>query len=165
MDWHMSRRMARWTIASIWIFSLSISLPWALYFTLIPYSMDNLPEHTINVCAESWPSERWGTIYFVCANLILLYLLPAVVIILCYIGIWYKIERRSIPGDRPKGLKIELIMQKSKLKVVKMMMVVVILFLLSWLPLYLIFARIKLTEERSQWEDWLIGKVMPLAQW
>lgn len=159
----MSRHMARWTIACIWIFSMCISLPWALYFTLVPY--DLLPTKTIYVCAEEWPSERLGRIYFVCANLILLYLFPATVIILCYLGIWYKIERRNIPGDGPKGLKIELIMQKSKLKVVKMMMVVVVIFLLSWLPLYLIFARVKLAEERSQWEEWLITTMMPLAQW
>lgn len=163
MDWHMSRGSARWTIACIWLFSLSISLPWALYFNLAPYSLDN--GRVIQVCAEDWPSERMGSMYFVCANLILLYLFPAAVIILCYLGIWYKIERRDIPGNRPKGLKFELIMQKSKLKVIKMMMVVVVIFLLSWLPLYLIWARIKLAEERSMWEDWLISKMMPLAQW
>lgn len=162
MDWHMSRRAARWTIACIWLFSLCIALPWAIYFTLVPYQYEN---KTIQVCAEDWPSERMGTIYFVCANLFLLYLLPATVIILCYLGIWYKIIRRNIPGDRPVGLKIELIMQKSKIKVIKMMVVVVVIFLLSWLPLYLIFARIKLVEDRSQWEDWMINRVMPLAQW
>lgn len=162
LDWHMSRRAARWTIACIWLFSLSIALPWCIYFTLVSYQLES---GMIQVCAEDWPSEKIGNFYFVCANLILLYLLPATVILLCYLGIWYKIERRNIPGDRPKGLKIELIMQKSKLKVVKMMVVVVVIFLLSWLPLYLIFARIKLAEEKSQWEEWFISKMMPLAQW
>lgn len=155
--------MARWTIACIWLFSLLISLPWALYFTLVPSPHES--KYILNYCTEDWPSERIGIIYFVCANLILLYLFPATVIILCYLGIWYKIERRNIPGDRPKGLRIELIMQKSKLKVVKMMMVVVVIFLLSWLPLYLIFARVKLAEDRSSTEDWLITNLMPLAQW
>lgn len=164
MDWHLSRRGARWTIACIWLFSSSISLPWALYFTLVPFTFEN-KEATIFVCAEVWPSERLGVLYFVCANLILCYLLPATVIILCYLGIWYKIERRNIPGDGPKGLKVELIIQKSKIKVVKMMMVVVVIFLLSWLPLYLIFIRIKFAEERSALEDWLITNTMPLAQW
>lgn len=208
MDWHMSRRMARWSIACIWLFALCVSLPWAFFFKLIPYPMDyngtsaqanylsaasdNSSQATsgnnsssessdlqnqqdpnmnvnvnmyINVCAEEWPSDRMGELYFIGANLILLYLLPALVIIICYLGIWYKIERRNIPGDRPQGLKIELIMQKSKLKVVKMMMVVVVSFLLSWLPLYLIWARIKLAQDRSSWEDWLIPNLMPLAQW
>jgi len=162
MYWHMSRRTARWVIFCIWLFSACISAPWAVFFTLVPYNYDTV---TIQVCAEDWPSERWGTLYFVCANLILLYVLPALVIILCYLGIWYKIECRNIPGDRPKGLKVELIIQRSKLKVVKMMMVVVVIFLLSWLPLYLIFARIKLVEEHSPWEEMLINNIMPLAQW
>lgn len=167
MDWHMSRRMVRWTIACIWLFSLTISLPWAIYFNLLPFPIETTPGQLlfVNVCAEDWPSERIGTWYFVLANLIFCYLLPAVIIILCYLGIWYKIERRNIPGDRPKGLKIELIMQKSRLKVVKMMMVVVVIFLLSWLPLYLMFARIKLVKDKSEWEEWLISTLMPLAQW
>lgn len=162
MDWHMGRRQARWTIACIWLFSLTIMLPWALFFQLVPYRYDN---RVIQVCEEAWPSERVGILYFVCANLILLYLLPAVVIILCYLGIWFKIKRRNIPGVRPQGLKVELIIQKSKLKVIKMMMVVVVIFLLSWLPLYLIFARVKLAERRSEWEEWIITTFMPLAQW
>lgn len=159
---HMSRRTARWTIACIWLFSMTVSIPWGLYFALAPFQYDN---RIIQVCAEDWPSERWGTMYFVCANLILLYLFPATVITLCYLGIWYKIERRDIPGDRPKGLKIELILQKSKLKAIKMMMVVVVIFLLSWMPLYLIFARLKLATEPGPWEEWLITNLMPLAQW
>lgn len=198
----MSRRMVKWTISCIWLFSLCVSLPWALYFTLIPYTLSYQTSNAnsnstssggsnatgalttsglggaqnssvlainnsmlIYVCAEDWPSERMGRLYFIGANLILLYLFPAIIIILCYLGIWLKIKRRNIPGDWPKGLKIEVIMQKSKLKVFKMMMVVVVLFLLSWLPLYLIWTRIKLADERSPWEDWLITNLMPLAQW
>ena len=155
--------MVRYVLAGIWLFALFISTPWAVYFTLVPYQLDN--RTSIQVCTEDWPVERVGTIYFVCANLIMLYLFPAAVIIVCYTGIWYKIERRNIPGERSRGLKIELIMQKSKLKVVKMMMVVVVIFLLSWLPLYLISARIKLYGELSAREDWLISKMFPLAQW
>ena len=166
MYWHMSRNTARWVIACIWLFSGCISAPWAIFFTLLPYPIPYNGElYLMQMCAEDWPSEQWDTLYFVCANLILLYLLPGTLIILCYLGIWYKIECRKIPGDRPKSVNIELIMQRSKLKVVKMMVVVVVIFLLSWLPLYLIFARIKLFSERPQWEDKLITKMMPLAQW
>lgn len=157
----MSRRVARWTIACIWIFSLGISLPWAIYFELDTFEDT---EYRVYVCTDKWPNERFNRIYFICANLILLYVLPGALIMLCYLGIWYKIERRNIPGDRPKGLKIELIMQKSKLKVVKMMMVVVVIFLISWLPLYLIFARLKLGDI-SDTEYHYIAMIMPLAQW
>lgn len=162
MDWHMDRRTARRIIACIWLFSMTIALPWAIFFTLVPFQME---QGIVQTCQEKWPDPQMGKIYFVCANLILMYLFPAVVVIFCYLGIWYKIERRNIPGDGAKGLKIELIMQKSKLKVVKMMMVVVVIFLLSWLPLYLMFARFKLAETRYAWEDKVIEAVMPLAQW
>ena len=163
MDWHMSRRDARLAITCIWLFSLTISLPWAIYFTLMSYPHENT---TVLMCVEDWPSERMGNLYFIFANLILCYLLPAALVILCYLGIWYKIERRSIPGDQAAGLKMELIMQKSKIKVVKMMIVVVLAFLLSWLPTYIIFVRIKLTsEELSSWEESAIRNLMPFAQW
>lgn len=55
--------------------------------------------------------------------------------------------RRDIPGDS-KDAQVMLMQQKSKFKVVKMLIVVVIMFVLSWLPLYMIFARIKLGENK-----------------
>lgn len=48
----------------------------------------------------------------------------------------------------------------------KMLFVVVIIFMLSWLPLYAIFIRIKLGNEKiDEWEDCLLGYVTPMAQW
>lgn len=166
LDWHMSRRGARWTIFFIWLFSSTIAMPWAMFFTLEPYQSEHWPE-PILLCEERWPDQQMDTLYFICANLILCYLFPLLVITICYIGIWYKIWRRNIPGDRPKGLKIELIMQKSKLKVVKMMLVVVVIFVLSWAPLYAIFARVKLGPqiEQNSLEESIILTLLPLAQW
>lgn len=55
--------------------------------------------------------------------------------------------------------------QKSKIKVVKMLVVVVILFVLSWLPLYVIFARIKLGGALESSEEEMIQIATPIAQW
>uniref|UniRef100_A0A182TBN2 G-protein coupled receptors family 1 profile domain-containing protein n=1 Tax=Anopheles maculatus TaxID=74869 RepID=A0A182TBN2_9DIPT len=55
--------------------------------------------------------------------------------------------------------------QKSKIKVVKMLVVVVILFVLSWLPLYVIFARIKLGGALESSEEELLQIATPIAQW
>ena len=47
-----------------------------------------------------------------------------------------------------------------------MLVVVVIIFMLSWLPLYAIFIRIKLgSEQMETWEDFLLPYVTPVAQW
>jgi hypothetical protein len=60
---------------------------------------------------------------------------------------------------------MEKMQQKSKIKVVKMLVVVVILFVVSWLPLYVIFARIKLGGEFAPWEEEILPVAIPLAQW
>lgn len=53
-----------------------------------------------------------------------------------------------------------------QVKVVKMLVVVVIIFTLSWLPLYAIFMRIKLSSEPMEaWEEGLLSFATPVAQW
>lgn len=93
---------------------------------------------------------------------------------------------RSIPGDS-KDAQMDRMQQKSKIKVIKMLVIVIILFVLSWLPLYFIFARIKLGKllvfakrfkvrfgfdgcvfkggPLTEREEELIGMVTPIAQW
>lgn len=75
-----------------------------------------------------------------------------------------QVWRRSIPGDS-KDAQMDRMQQKSKIKVVKMLVVVVILFVLSWLPLYLIFARIKLGGALESSEEELLQIATPIAQW
>ncbi|XP_055943066.1 neuropeptide SIFamide receptor-like isoform X1 [Argiope bruennichi] len=156
----MTTSLARKIIAVIWIFSMLITLPWALYFELESVNSD------IHYCVERWPHEESEKAYFLGANLGLCYLLPLCIISLCYVGIWIKVWRRSIPGET-KGTNADVVMQRSKLKVVKMMIIVVVLFVLSWLPLYIIFTMVKLgitVEENSTAEQVLVVMV-PIAQW
>ena len=82
----------------------------------------------------------------------------------CYILIWVKVCKRHIPSDT-KDAQIERMQQKSKVKVVKMLVAVVILFVLSWLPLYVIFARIKLGGDIEVWEEDILMVATPIAQW
>ena len=52
------------------------------------------------------------------------------------------------------------------MKVIKMLLLVVVLFAMSWLPLYALFARLKLgSHPISEWEDQLIRTIAPMAQW
>lgn len=126
-------------ILGIWVIALLSTIPWALFFELVPI-FPEAPE--VMLCIEIWPPGLDGALYFLLANLIACYLLPMVLITLCYVLIWIKVWKRSIPGDS-KDAQMDRMQQKSKIKVVKMLIAVVILFVLSWLPLYIIFARIK----------------------
>ncbi|XP_064457130.1 neuropeptide SIFamide receptor-like [Ornithodoros turicata] len=145
----------------IWSFSIVVTSPWALYFTLAPLHPD-VPG--VILCVEQWPDETSSTLYFILAHLFLCYLFPLFLIIVSYACIWVKVWRRNIPGETQQ---MDLVVQRCKLKVVKMMLVVVVIFVMSWLPLYIIFARIKLgssIEEGSlEWN--LMVTLTPVAQW
>lgn len=53
---------------------------------------------------------------------------------------------------------------RSKMKVIKMLLLVVVLFAMSWLPLYAILTRVKFGPPPSDWEDQLIRTIIPMAQ-
>lgn len=147
MRLQICKRRARYIILGIWLIALGSTIPWILFFRLVPLFPPDagaaVPE--VLLCMEVWPAGLNGSMYFLFANLVACYVLPMVLITLCYVLIWVKVSRRSIPGDT-KDAQMDRMQQKSKIKVVKMLIVVVILFVLSWMPLYYIFARIKLGE-------------------
>lgn len=157
----ITKRRARNIIAMIWIISFITTIPWALFFDLVVIFSD-APE--IQLCLEVWPDSLNGAIYFLVANLVLCYILPMILITMCYILIWIKVWKRHIPTDT-KDAQMERMQQKSKVKVVKMLVAVVILFVVSWLPLYVIFARIKFGGEIEVWEEELLPIATPIAQW
>lgn len=136
-------------------------IPWALFFDLVNIYSD-APD--IQLCVEVWPDSLDGSLFFLIANMVFCYFLPMGLIMLCYVLIYIKVWRRNIPTDT-KDAQMERMQQKSKVKVVKMLVAVVILFVLSWLPLYAIFARIKLGGEIEPWEEEILVIVTPIAQW
>ncbi|XP_076325264.1 neuropeptide SIFamide receptor-like [Tachypleus tridentatus] len=160
MKGQITTRVARKIVALIWSFSLLISLPWAVHFSLSPLTPD-FPD--IELCVEMWPHPSSELLYFVLANLVLCYLLPLCLITACYVGIWVKVWRRRVPGETNVSSAI----QRSKLKVVKMMLIVVVIFVLSWLPLYVIFTRIKIGGDikPNSLEENILVITAPIAQW
>lgn len=102
---------------------------------------------------EVWPSDNLANAYFLGVNLGLQYLLPLSIIIFFYILLFVKIWRRKFPMfhtacqretstdtvDRWNARHVE----ASKLRVLKMLIIIVSLFALSWLPLYGVFIRVK----------------------
>ncbi|XP_011181084.2 neuropeptide SIFamide receptor [Zeugodacus cucurbitae] len=160
----MTKSRARFMIFCIWLIALSSTIPWLLYFDLVPAAESFPAAPNLYLCQEVWPPGSNGNLYFLLAHLVACYLLPMSLITLCYVLIWIKVSTRSIPGDS-KDAQMDRMQQKSKVKVIKMLVAVVILFVLSWLPLYVIFARIKFGGELSNEESEVLYKVTPFAQW
>lgn len=112
------------------------------------------------MCHEIWPEEWISNFYFIFVNFGLQYLLPVLITIFFYLLLYVKISRRQLPLiiDNSNGQTNTLnkdssidkmnsrIVEKSRLKVLKMLITIVSVFVLSWLPLYVIFCFLKFTQ-------------------
>lgn len=110
MRFQITGRRARLIILLIWIVALTTTIPWPLYFHLVS-AFPASPE--IRLCLEEWPSERDKDLYFILANVVFCYLLPLFLILLCYVMIWIRVWRRSIPTES-KDAHIDRLQQRSK---------------------------------------------------
>lgn len=156
----ISKQMCKITIFIIWIVAFSIMIPWAIYFQLIIYSTKY---QTFPLCYENWPSEANKKYYFLGAIFLCCYSVPLVLIVACYLLIGVRVWRRRAPGEKNSSLGV---VHKSKVKAVKMLAIVVVLFAFSWLPLYVI----RLTNFYGGSSDKSVERIVneiinPIAQW
>lgn len=131
-----------------------------MMFQILHFGGDIFCLHThTQVCIEHWSSTFSENVYFVLANLVLCYLAPLSVITFCYAMIWKSVANRNIPGEYLGYKSTQDSINKSRLKVTKMVLVVIITFALSWLPLYCIFCIVKFWEE-ILYDDQGQGKIV-----
>ncbi|XP_055609882.1 neuropeptide SIFamide receptor-like [Uranotaenia lowii] len=159
----ITTRQYRVIVSVIWTIALGINLPWLFVFTLKPIG---IPGSLAQICTELWPSPASESWYFLFANLFLCYLGPLLVISVCYLIIWKNVAYRNLPRDLIISRKNE-VFNRSKVKVIKMVLVVIITFALSWLPLYAIFCFVKFAGELIYDESVqsFILTILPVAQW
>lgn len=144
-------------IVGIWITSCAIIVPWAVFYIQQEYQYTE--RIILNICYEKWPSEMAKNVYFLCVVFVCCYTLPLILICICYLGICIKVWNREQPGTRNAGNKV---IQRSKVKVAKMLAVVVFLFAFSWLPLYTAKMFISFHDTN---DNFLHDTVIPFAQW
>lgn len=161
--YQITKEKAKLIICGIWLWSCVVALPWALFFETGAFDPDN--EH-LEFCVEVWPEnfKKWSEYYFLFGNLVICYLFPLGVILVCYLTIWFRVYRRPVPANCYQKA-MDLIHQRSKTAVIKMFTVVVLIFAFSWLPLYVIMIRIKFGLELSDTESFAISFLYPVAQW
>lgn len=154
MKWKTSKSI----MCVIWIFSLIISIPFALFYQ---QSRQEVDDSSLSVCGEIWPNRTLQKVYFI-GIFIFCYAIPLLLIILCYSLIGFRVWNRKAPGV----YKSNGVIQKSKVKAVKMLSVVVVLFLFSWLPLYIIQFWMYFKTGDSFDSVVLLNKyIVPIAQW
>lgn len=112
----------------VWLFAISFSSVWPM---LYKYSVVVTPVQEIPICSLDWPSVGVKTTILL-LHISLFYGAPLLLIIGCYSLIGLRVWFRNAPGI----LRNNGVIQKSKVKAIKMLVMVVVLFTLSWLPLY-----------------------------
>ncbi|KAK7113671.1 hypothetical protein V1264_012919 [Littorina saxatilis] len=152
--------MARIILAAVWLVATTIMVPWAIFYQQQTY---RLPNQSIPICVQAWPDPRQSGEFFLGAIFLFCYAIPLSFIVCCYFLIGWKVWNRDAPGiTTERG-----VIQKSKIRVVKMLAVVVLLFALSWLPLYVVNLIILFFNPGDQSDEMQLihDSVIPVAQW
>ncbi|XP_031552719.1 QRFP-like peptide receptor [Actinia tenebrosa] len=117
----------------VWTLAIGISAP-------ILYAMNLEPaeEPGQYYCGETWNLEDVSTSSapkdYTIALFLFFYAIPLLMISVLYSFIIYKLWIRKLPGQRSETNEQRA--DKSKKKVLKMLLIVVVLFAICWLPLY-----------------------------
>lgn len=151
----ITSRVARVIIVSIWVFAICIMSPQAYFYT-------QYNDYGVPMCHQLWPDYDSQRSYFVIAIFVCCYIVPLLFIMLCYVLIGVRVWTRKAPGiANDRG-----VIYRSKIKVMRMLTVVVLLFALSWLPIYCIYLRMYFQQNIDAEETNLIFHILvPVFQW
>jgi hypothetical protein len=125
--------------ATVWILSFALMLPYPML-----YQVQFFPALNVHRCLQVWPWEDPNDPTFKETHRVLkifhstvfvmLYALPLSITIIIYFLVCRKLWLRIIPGNATDSNRAAA--EKSKRKVVRMLVVIVVVFALCWFPMY-----------------------------
>lgn len=173
--------VAKLAIVSIWVLAVAFMCPAAVALTVekIPFHYmvyNNNFNHTLPLytCYENFDNPRMRKVYTV-VLFAHIYLLPLTVITLMYVSIGIKLCSSVLAnnelhlanatvqaGSRRHGHPR---VSRKKIKVIKMLIVVALLFMLSWLPLWTLMMITDYADLDGNELDLLTSYIFPFAHW
>lgn len=161
LHFRMTRKMARLVIVLIWTVAGTLLSPWLVYYEQRGYKTSL---QTIHVCAQFWASDALRNGYFLGVVFVFCFSVPLVLISVFYALITWKVWHRKAPGIANASKVI----YESKVKVLKMLVVVVVLFAVFWIPLYGVNIRLYLATDLDPMgtEFYILTQILvPICQW
>lgn len=162
------------TIAVIWVLAITIMCPSAVMLTVaqledsyMVYGDNQSMTYPLYSCYEAWPDSEMRKIY----TTVLfghIYIIPLTLITLMYGRIGFKLCRTSGPVSRHRVVsedRCSTVISRRKVKVIKMLILVALLFMLSWLPLWTVMLLTDYVKLDDQHIDLLANYVFPFAHW
>jgi neuropeptide FF receptor 2 len=148
-------------ILMLWLLPMVMQVPWAIFQRQITVS-DNIT--SITACIPNYPSKEFERSFFLGVVFLMLYLLPLCFLVVFYSMIGLKVWQRNVSGIR--GSQTERNIQKQKIRIVRMLITVAVVFALAWLPIYAIRMRIYYGPPLGVWERDIVKYFLnPIAQW
>lgn len=148
----LSKSQARVIIFGIWIAAATIVSPWTVVFILEE-------KDGYSYCVESWSSPLKSKLFFIVGNLVLCYALPLLLVILGNGLIWLHVANRKVPQSASLAA-IKRVHKKTRDAVSRICFAVTLTFLISWLPLYVIFLISKMSDSLPE----PLENMIPFAQ-
>lgn len=166
--------VAKATIGMIWLLALIIMFPSALMLTvqqeqshfMVQDDNYNLT-YPLYSCYETWPEPEMRKVYTT-VLFAHIYLIPLILIILMYGRIGAKLYSTTflVKINQPAGaLQGKSPISQRKIKVIKMVIIVALLFMLSWLPLWTLMLLTDYARPEGDQLDLLTGYIFPFSHW
>lgn len=120
-----------YTIASIWLIAVSIA---SVQFFVAKANVHGIGDNAKMECAETWsePEHRMAYSWVV---MLLTCIVPLVMLIITYSIVGNVLWRRTAPGNADETR--DQLAIRAKIKVVKMLATIVVLFGICWLPIHI----------------------------
>ncbi|RXM33803.1 Neuropeptide FF receptor 1 [Acipenser ruthenus] len=158
------------TIAVIWGLAVIIMCPSVVTLTVsrdeYHFMVDNYKTtYPLYTCWEAWPNQEMRKIY----TTVLfshIYLVPLTLIVIMYARIAIKLYKSSAPtwdahSEDQDGRRVS----KKKIKVINMLLIVALLFMLSWLPLWTLMLLSDYGKLTSSQLNLITVYLFPFAHW
>ena len=124
-----------------------MSIPLAVYFDLDTYSSDGGISYQ-TYCSEIWPVHLHHLFWpgYAVYAAVLMYLIPLLIISVCYSIMLLKVWTRVAPGDAGRSNNDQNHQVQQKRKVTRMVLAVVIVFAVCWFPIHTLNLWMRLSE-------------------
>ena len=164
----MSQRTATIAILITWVAPVALFVPWLFAYRQKTFVISGRYDYV--VCHADWPTEYAGQAFTIGVVMLTCYLVPLVCIGVFYLLIAARVHSRSRGGvvDRlGTGSAAAASIRRSTARLLRMLVVVVSLFAVSWLPLYVVQLRqmFASSENIGAVERHVVRTLAPVAQW
>ncbi|XP_070063033.1 RYamide receptor isoform X1 [Drosophila virilis] len=144
----ITKRYAKFIIAGVWFIALATAFPIPVVSRLMVPSSIWHEKCEKYICREVWPSTEQDY-YYTLALFTLQFIVPLLVLIFTYTRIAIAVWGKRPPGEAENSRDQR--MARSKRKMIKMMLTVVIVFTSCWLPFNILQLMLN-DEEFANWK-------------